>query len=80
MVVPISKIIEKHAPMSEIRVSDRYSQWITSELKSLTMSRDRLKKSAAQHKPPIMMCSYKASHNRVNGLNIKLKPVFCPQD
>ena len=78
MVVPISKIMEKHAPKSEIRVSDRYSQWIMSELKSLMISRDRLKKAAAHHKSPTMMCSYKAIRNRVNGLNIKLKSSILP--
>ena len=39
-----SAIIEKHAPMREMRVLDRNSPWITSELKSLMTSRDRLKK------------------------------------
>ena len=68
-----SAIIEKHAPVREMRLSDRNSPWITSELKSLMISRDRLKKAAVKHKSPTMMCSYKAIRNRVNGLNIKLK-------
>ena len=68
-----SAIIEKHAPMREMRISDKNSPWITSELNSLMISRDRLKKAAVKHKSPTMMCSYKAIRNRVNGLNIKLK-------
>ena len=68
-----SAIIEKHAPMREMRISDKNSPWITRELKSLMISRDRLKKAAVKHKSPTMMCSYKAIRNRVNGLNIKLK-------
>ena len=68
-----SAIVEKHAPMREMRASDKNSPWITSELKSLMISRDRLKKAAVTRKSPTMMCSYKAIWNRVNGLNIKLK-------
>ena len=68
-----SAIIGKHAPMREMRISDKNSPWITRELKSLMISRDRLKKAAVKHKSPTMVCSYKAMSNRVNGLNIKLK-------
>ena len=68
-----SVIIEKHASMREMRISDKNSPWITSELKSLMISRDRLKKAAVKHKSPTIMCSYKAIRIRVNGLNIKLK-------
>ena len=76
-----SAIIEKLAPMRDMRISDKNSPWITRELKSLMISRDRLKKAAATHKSPNMMCSYKAIRNRVKGLNIKLnKTVFCAQD
>ena len=76
-----SAIIEKHAPMREMRISDKNSPWITSELKSLMISRDRLKKAAVKHKYPTMMCSYKAIRIRVKGLNVKLKKtVFCAQD
>ena len=37
-----SAIIEKHAPIREMRVSDENSLWVTIELKYLMMSRDRL--------------------------------------
>ena len=71
-----SAIIEKHAPMREMRISDKNFPWITSELKSLMISRGRLKKAAVKHKSPTMMCSYKAIRNKVNGLNIKLKKQY----
>ena len=71
-----STIVEKLAPMREMRVSDRNSPWITSELKSMMISRDKPKKAAVKHKSPTMMCSYKAIRNRVNGLNIKLKKQY----
>ena len=41
-----SVIIEKHASMREMRISDKNSPWITSELKSMMISRDRLKKAS----------------------------------
>ena len=75
-----SAITEKHAPMREMRVSHKNSPWITSELKSLMILRDMLKKAAVKHKSPTMMRSYKAIRNRVNSLNITLKTVFYAQD
>ena len=68
-----SAIVEKHAPMKDMRVSDWNSPWITNKLNSLMISKDRLKKAAVKHKSPTMICSYKALRNRVNGLNIKLE-------
>ena len=44
-----SAIVQKHAPMKEMKVSDRNSTWITSKLKSLMISRNRLKKAAVKH-------------------------------
>ena len=41
-----SAIVEKHAPMREMRVLDRNSLWIKSEPKSMMISGDRLKKAA----------------------------------
>ena len=71
-----SAIVEKHAPVREMRVSDRNSSWIMSELKSLMISRDRLKKAVVKYKSPTMMCSYKAIRNRVNCLYIKLQKQY----
>ena len=39
-----SLIIEKHAPVCEMRVSERYCPWIDQNLKDLMRSRDKLKK------------------------------------
>ena len=39
-----SAVIEKHAPTREMRVSDRNSPWINTELELLMKSRDKLKK------------------------------------
>ena len=71
-----SAIIEKHAPIREIRVSDKNSPWITNELKSLMKSRDRLKKAAIKHKSPAMMGRYKTARNKVNNLNVTLKSQY----
>ena len=37
-------VVEKHAPMREIRVSDKYCQWINSSLTTLMKQREKLKK------------------------------------
>lgn len=39
-------VIEKNAPMREIRVSDKYCQWINSSLKALMKQRDKHKKKS----------------------------------
>ena len=74
-----SAIIEKHAPLREMRVSDTNSPWITNELKSLMKSRDGLKKTAVKHKPPAMMRSYKIVRNKLNCLNVTLKKQYFKQ-
>ena len=38
----LSLIIEKHAPMRQRRISERYCSWMTSELKVNIRSRDKL--------------------------------------
>ena len=54
-------MIEKHAPLREIRVSDKNSPCVNCELKSLIKSIDKLKKAAIEHKFPAMMrCNKKA--------------------
>ena len=37
----LSAIVERHAAMREMRVSDKNSPWIASELKSLVIAGDR---------------------------------------
>ena len=68
-----SAIIEKHDPMTEMRVSENYCPWVGKDLKKLMQTRDKLKKAAVKRKSQILMDSYKQVRNKVNVLNIKLK-------
>ena len=54
-----SQMIEKHAPLRQIRVSEKYCPWTNSNLKNLIRARDLLKKSAVRHKSQHLMNSYK---------------------
>ena len=71
-----SAVIEKHAPTREMRVSDRNSPWINTEIKLLMKSRDKLKKAAVKNKSSSLMEDYRKVRNRVNSLNILLKQQY----
>ena len=71
-----SAVIEKHAPSREMRVSDKNSSWVNSELKYLMKSRDTLKNAAVKHKSPAMMSCYKKACYAVNNLNVSLKQQY----
>ena len=71
-----SKVIEKHAPLHQIHVSEIYCLWINSDLKNLIRTRDRLKRSAVKHKSQHLMNSYKQYKNRVNALVKALKTQY----
>ena len=71
-----SEVIEKHAPLRQIRVSEKYCPWINSDLKNLIRTRDRLKRSAVKHKSQHLMNSYKQYRNQANALNKKLKKQY----
>ena len=45
-----SQVIEKHAPLCHIRVSEKYCPWINADLKKLIRTRDRRKRSAVKQK------------------------------
>ena len=60
-------------------VSDRYCPWITSELKAIMRSRDKLKKSDVKHGSALLMQAYRHIRNRVNSLNTKLKKAYFSQ-
>ena len=45
-----SLIIEKHAPMIAMRVSEKYCPWIDKDPKKLMQTRGKLKKAAAKRK------------------------------
>ena len=69
-------IIEKHAPLREVRVSEKYCPWINKDLKSLMQTKDRLKKAALKSKSTVLMDSYRQARNKVNSVNIKLKKQY----
>ena len=71
-----SLIIEKHAPLSEMRVSEKYCPWIDKDLRALMRTRDCLKKAAVKRKSDILMNSYRQVRNKVNCLNTKLKKQY----
>ena len=66
-------MIEKQAPLRQIRVSEKYCPWINSDSKNLIMIRDRLIMSAMKHKSQQLMSSYQQYRNRANALNKTLK-------
>ena len=68
-----SLIIEKHAPMRQRRVSEKYCPWVTSDFKALARSRDKLKKSAMKTGTEILMVAYRRLRNKVNSQNTRLK-------
>ena len=59
-----SAIIEKHAPMRKMRISDKNSPCVNNKLKSLMKSRDKLKKYAVKHKSEAMMGCYKIARSK----------------
>ena len=65
-----SSIIEKHAPMKTIRVSEKYCPWVNADLKRTIRSRDKLKKKAIKTRSPLLLSSYKHLRNQVNRFNI----------
>ena len=69
----LSLIIEKHAPLIEMRVSENYCPWIDKDLRDLMHTRDKLKKSVVKSKSPILMDSYRKIRNKVKALNVLLK-------
>ena len=71
-----SLITEKHAPMRQRRVSEKYCPWVTFDLKALARSRDKLKKSAMKTGSEIIMVAYRHLRNKVNSLNTRLKRAY----
>ena len=70
---PLSLVIEKHAPLTELKVSYRYPPWLTKEFKALARTRDKLKIMAINKNSSILMASYRHVRNQVNNLNKNLK-------
>ena len=68
-----SLIIEKHAPLSRIRVSEKCPPWINEELKKLMRTRDRLEKNDVKSQSSSLMRSYRKARNASNSLNNEFK-------
>ena len=75
-----TRIIEKHAPIRQMRVSKKYCPWINEDLKKLMRSRDKLKKAANKTKSEILMNSYKHVRNQVNSLNVQFSNKIISQE
>ena len=69
----VSLVIEKHAPIRERRVTERFCPWITPSLKQLFRTRDKLKVKAVKMKSEILMSAYKQVRCKANNLNRKIK-------
>ena len=68
-----SLVLEKHAPLRNRRVSERFCPWLTKEFKLMCASRDKLRKQAIRSKSDILFDAYKQLRNNVNKVNIDLK-------
>ena len=68
-----SLILEKHAPIRNRRVSEKFCPWLTNDFKEMCKARDRLKRQAIRSKSESLMQSYRQLRNQVNKLNGELK-------
>ena len=72
----LSLVMEKHAPLTELKVPDKYSPWLTKEFKALARTRDKLKNIAIKKNSSILIASYRHMRNRVNNLNKNFKQEY----
>ena len=63
----------KHALLSQIRVFEKCSPWINSEIETLKRTRDRLKKTAVKSKSSALTRSYRKARNVTNNFNTQFK-------
>ena len=68
-----SLILEKHAPLRERRVSEKFCPWLTKDLKLMSAARDKLKKQAVRSNSEILMQAHRQMRNKVNKLNTESK-------
>ena len=69
----VSLVIEKHAPIRERRVTERFCPWITPPLKKLFKTRDKLNANAVKMRSEILMSAYKQVRCKAKNLNRKMK-------
>ena len=72
-------VVEKHDPLQQGKVSQKYCPWLTTELNKLRKSRDKPKKSANESKSEILMESYRNASNKVNLLKRLRKKYYSSQ-
>ena len=72
----LSQIIDKHAPLREKRVSERFCPWITPELKKICRTRDKLKIAAVKSNSELLMSAYKHMRCKANNLKQSLKTQY----
>ena len=66
-------ILEKHAPLREKRVSEKFCPWLTKDLKLMSVARDKLKKQAVRSNSEILMQAHRQMRNKVSKLNTESK-------
>ena len=59
-----------------MRASEKFSPWLTKDLKQLSATRDTLKKQAVHSKSKMLMEAYRQTRNKVNKLSTDLKREF----
>ena len=62
----LSLVIEMHAPLQDMRVSNKYSPWLNSDFRKLSRQRDKIKAAAVKRKSAILMDAYKQLRNKAN--------------
>ena len=65
----LSAIIQKHAPMVDRRVSDKYSPWMSSDLKRVIKARDKIKIAAVKNISEFLMSAYRQLRNKATKMN-----------
>ena len=67
---------ELSEPMVEKRVSDKYSPWMSSDLKRLFKARDKIKLAAVKSKSEFLMSAYLQLRNKVTKMNKEAKRAY----
>ena len=62
----VLEVLDKHAPIRQIRKRSCSVPWITADIKKLIFDRDKMKRKAMVTKQSVDWDAYKTSRNRVN--------------
>ena len=66
----------RHAASIERRVSEKYSPWLSPDLKALFRTRDRIKNAVVRAKSEILMNAYRQVRNQANNMTSRLKKEY----